>query len=550
MKNLFTRQLFSIAICLIVPIVIDANDGLSMVDSITKDGVTWRFSNPVSCGQFVTGDYYVIGKVTVVSITPAPQNNRNGSVVNPTFKQISGYDDRVDGNRFREELRKYSPIELNPGDMLLSSISVSENEHRKLERWLREGQSDRATSPVYSISILTCLEKPVPADAFRPSYCDSSRKIYYYGDINYELLPKLEKVKNTPDIAIFAEHFRRPWVDICQFLFDAPVAYMPDYGREIARAVGMASLLLILDYPKETKEQLMIGLVQYGIDLWGMVRNGHIGWPAHGGHGSGRKWPIIFSGILLGDKEMAQPTVTFPNVKFGEDMHTAYDSCWTGAKVVYAGHQGIWDGKPVSSKPSWGPYEHLHPTLWESTFESADWYIGESYRRCCTSIAWVSEALAARLMGAKELWNHDAFFDYVDRWMTEDDSEHVKVLDNAGKTANLTFSANFQRQGQSWDPFVNQMWEKYRSYVNDSKIRKHLPKQLIRPAKIKKKALIMIDNKISISDELMKQMQNRTNVMVYSISGKKLGTYSAGTFSRLNNTKGNLVNGVYFCMEK
>ncbi|MCH7986444.1 MAG: hypothetical protein IH847_07660, partial [Acidobacteria bacterium] len=31
--------------------------------SITKDGITWTFSAPVPIGQFVTGDYYVIGPV-------------------------------------------------------------------------------------------------------------------------------------------------------------------------------------------------------------------------------------------------------------------------------------------------------------------------------------------------------------------------------------------------------------------------------------------------------------------------------------------------------
>jgi len=43
------------------------------VASITKDGVTWRFSEPVEAGQFVNGDYYVVGPVTVTAISPEPQ---------------------------------------------------------------------------------------------------------------------------------------------------------------------------------------------------------------------------------------------------------------------------------------------------------------------------------------------------------------------------------------------------------------------------------------------------------------------------------------------
>ena len=107
----------------------------------------------------------------------------------------------------------------------------------------------------------------------------------------------------------------------------------------MAEAPGLASLALMTDLPPEKKERLLIGLVQNGIDLWGIVRAGFHGWQAHGGHGSGRKWPIVFAGMMLGDDEMASPTKTYPNVQFGEDMQTLFKRSWTGAKVVYAGHQ-------------------------------------------------------------------------------------------------------------------------------------------------------------------------------------------------------------------
>jgi len=59
---------------------------------------------------------------------------------------------------------------------------------------------------------------------------------------------------------------------------------------------------------------------------------------------------------------------------------------------------------------------------------------GEDYRRCCTSVAWVGQALAIRLLQAENYWNHDAFFDYVDRWMYEDDSKAVQtILDNGDR---------------------------------------------------------------------------------------------------------------------
>jgi hypothetical protein len=144
-------------------------------------------------------------------------------------------------------------------------------------------------------------------------------------------------------------------------------------------------------------------------------------------------------------------------------MHTAYVSdlappadrpaWWREASVVYTGHQGVRDGVAVSDDPAWGPYEHLAPEMWLDD-------IGESYRRCCTSIAWVGQALAARLAGAEEAWAHDAFFDYADRWMDPaGDAEYTQaIFDRAG----LDFRASWAAQGQAWDPFVEGMWAAYR----------------------------------------------------------------------------------------
>ena len=216
----------------------------------------------------------------------------------------------------------------------------------------------------------------------------------------------------------------------------------------------MSTLLLLLDFPREQKEKLLLGTVQRGIDLWGILQAGYPGWQAHGGHGSGRKWPIIFAGIMLGDEAMQHPNRTFPEAYFGEAMQPIVSEGWTGAAALYGGHVGA-DGEKVEK--GWGAYEHLPPSEWPGL-------LGESYRRCCTSIAWVGQALAARLMHAQGMWDHDAFFDYVDRWMTEDDAEALRAIkENAG----ADFSADWARQGQAWDPFVEEMWARYRPECGD-----------------------------------------------------------------------------------
>ena len=435
---------------------------LPLRDSVSIDGITWTFSQAVPVGRFVNGDYYVVGTVTVVNINPLPtaSNGRHGSVLNMPVNnsQLSPFDSRVAANRYAPQLRIYPPFTMHPGDALISSISV--NQIGDYPPWLREGE-ETPDSPVRTVSVLTCLAAEVSADAFRPSYADRGQMLYYANPMHRNLLPQLPRVAHTPDVAVFASHFRRPWLDICFFGFDAAVEYQATYGREVGRSVGMASLLLTLDFSPAEKEQLLINLVQYGIDLWGIVRAGYFGWPAHGGHGTGRKWPIIFAGLMLGDPDMQAPTGTYPALRFGEDMQTMMDNGWTGADVVYAGHQGVWNNQAVSSTPSWGPYENLPPSLWASTFSGdPNYHIGEDYRRCCTSIAWIGEGLAARIMHTETLWNHDPFFDYVDRWMTENDAAAVATIRAA---TGLDYSAGWERQGQAWDQFVEEMWSAYRN---------------------------------------------------------------------------------------
>ena len=425
---------------------------LQFRDRISQHGITWTFDGKVPVGKFVNGDYYVVGDVTIVSITPKPENGRNGSVLNlPTYPGQSGFDARVKQGRYDPALRASLPIHMKPGDSLISTISVEKM--GELPPPLRP--KDKAVSPVRTAAVLTCLAKPVPPDAFRPSYCDREQKIYLARNLHRELLFNLAPVEGGLEqgpwkitLEDWADRFQRPWLDVCFFGFDAPIDYMPHYGSEIGRSVGVASLVLLLDFPRERKERLLINFVQYGIDLWGIVRAGHRGWPAHGGHGSGRKWPILFAGILLGDEDMQSPKRKYPKVVFGEDMHTIYGKGWTGAKVVYAGHVGK-DGR--LGEIGWGAYEHLHPSEWKNS-------LGENYRRCCTSIAWVGQALAARLMKAEKIWGHDAFFDYVDRWMTEDDTQAIQEIKRA---RGWDYSAKWARQGQAWDPFVNNMWKKY-----------------------------------------------------------------------------------------
>jgi hypothetical protein len=452
-------------------------EDLPLKQSVSQYGITWTFEKPAQIGRFVNGDWYVVGPVTIKAIDPRPlygddipeieldhmdlersvgQRVRNGFMLNPPAAMKVAYDSGV-RNWFDPSLIGKLPVAMKPGDSLVSTISMPKGLvlqaqlRNKIERGVGDG------SPIRTAAVLTCMSEPQPPDAFRPSFCDRRHKIYLARDLRRELLCKAAATKSAPKIELYARFTQRPWVGTCFFGFEEPVENMPQYGLEYGRVVGISALLLCTDIEPEQKEPLLVNYVQVGIDLAGMIRAGHPGWTCWGGHGSGRKLPIVFAGLLMGDEQLANINKSFPKISFGEDEQTTYGDCWTGAKVVFSGHSGIdaATGAARQRNNGWGPYEHMQPSTWGSGQKTS-----ESYRRCCTSVGWVAQALALRLMKAEKTWGHDAFFDYVDRWMNENDAEFVQTIK---KATGQDHSADWARQGQAWDAFVNEMWAAHRT---------------------------------------------------------------------------------------
>jgi hypothetical protein len=468
-------------------------EDLPLRQKVSQYGITWTFERPARVGQFVNGDWYVVGPVTIGAIDPRPlygaeipeieldhmdleraanERVRNGFMVNPPPAMEVAYDSGV-RNWFDPSLIQKLPVAMKPGDSLVATISMPKGLVLKaqLRNEIERGVED--SSPIRTAAVLTCLREPQPPDAFRPAFCDRDHsaapsaaglgapgrdsRIYLARDLKRELLPTASGTKSAPDVALYARFTQRPWMGTGFFGFEEPVENMPQYGLEFGRVSGISALLLCTDLKPEQKETLLVNFVQVGIDLGGMVRAGHPGWTGFGGHGSGRKLPIVFAGLLLGDEQLANVNTSFRDVSFGEDEQTAYGDCWTGAKVVFAGHSGVdvTTGEGRSRGNGWGPYEHMPPTQWKNGQLTS-----ESYRRCCTSIGWVAQALALHLMKAERAWNHGAFFDYVDRWMYEDDAQFVKTIKEA---TGQDFSPDWARQGQAWDDFVNEMWAAHRA---------------------------------------------------------------------------------------
>jgi hypothetical protein len=213
-----------------------------------------------------------------------------------------------------------------------------------------------------------------------------------------------------------------------------PIWNMPAYGRDMSVEVSHVANMALLGIPQA--DEMAIRLTQVGIDFYAisLQNNPYV---HGGGFGHGRKWPILFAGIMLDNQDMQNPPLYFSGsttvFKFNTDRYTSY-------------------GAPTDQYPNGKP-------IWGTDCENGD--VGEcrtydpptdassDYHQCCSVLTWVGQALAARIMNAIEIWNHDAFFDYVDRWVSEPESWYYGG----------THRADVYCYGGA---FIEDMWNAYR----------------------------------------------------------------------------------------
>lgn len=416
----------------------------SMVTSIAQFGITYTFAQPVRAGQFANGDWFVIGPATITDMQP-PCTTVNGRVVNGAMRNPSpltgdhGYDSLLYGTggaalyhpsmNVALGLSPASPLVLQPNDSLIKVIS---NADPAMIVQLR------------TCSVLTCLPEVPPTDSFRPPYAGNDHQVVYDTSmLDWSALRALQPASGQPHIPTEAAKFERPWLDHCPgwgSRYMHPTENMANYGRDFTADYGQAALLCNLNLPQADRRTLLIRLVQIGIDNWGNVRNGCV-WDGTGGHGSGRKFPILFAGALLRDAEMlavGQNYRSYRNLNgtsvahFGEDCQTFY----------------VEQTSPTEINWGQGGYSTTHLGMPEYGFSHVNWphqdhepWLQDSYRRCCTANAWIGNVLCARAMGLRTAWNHPPLFDYMDRYTQ---------IEPQGWT-------------RQWLPWTGRMWDLYRA---------------------------------------------------------------------------------------
>ncbi|MEX2593867.1 MAG: hypothetical protein WD426_13920 [Anditalea sp.] len=254
---------------------------------VSQYGITWTFDKPARTGQFITGDWWVQGPVTIARVTPAPGSVskekldlkvnrwndtslkedttlRNGSMIVHKVGNKQSYDSRAAG--FSETDIIEFPLELDPDLSLISSISNTSLPVDNFAKNIMWGNEITSETVMKAAAVLTCVKDIPPKDAFRPPYVGTSKQFFQAKNIKWDLLPKLAPAGEVPSWEEFERYFQRPWIDHLMSWSQqqlVPNENGPNYGREHARIISIASLMVSLDVPKEKKEKLTIGLIQH-----------------------------------------------------------------------------------------------------------------------------------------------------------------------------------------------------------------------------------------------------------------------------------------------
>ncbi|MCB1130123.1 MAG: hypothetical protein KDN05_03275 [Verrucomicrobiae bacterium] len=386
--------------------------------------MTWTFDRDCTTGQYVTGDPWVVGPVTIVSITPKPVDGRNGTMINPSTGTTQGFD--------KDFIKGYNDYvsALNVGQSLPLTVPVNSSVVSSIT-------ADAYTqfNTIEMFSVLTVVASQPDAGSFRPPVVGSGSKasLWKESQLDYSKLNSLPKssIASLPAIGNYETWFSYPWVELNPTWTGRYVhtSYMAPsgYGKDIAHRTGDAALLLNLDFTNTQKRKLLIGLVQAGIDNYGFILGGGT-WFNDGGHNVGRLSPVIVAAGVLNDSRL-KAVIKGGGLKFQEFQSTFFvsqnDVNFTG-RVGTNGQQSYPYTASDIGMPEWG-IRHTGAPQYDNNFWSALY-------RDINGSCHTAPTMTARVMGMRTTIGWEPLFQYAERHLTYEQSASYKGEFNSNPT--------------------------------------------------------------------------------------------------------------------
>ncbi len=378
--------------------------------STASNAIEFVFEQDYICGQFANGDWWVTDPagqaVRIREIYPKAKSGRNGFEINPMHNDKQGFDHRI--AHYDPALVPTLPMSL-PARAVTSVVKTASVKNRSCKVC------------VQFAAVLTIVPEELPDSwaLLRPGYFSENKDFYDSRTLDVSVLGKLEHrfalERGKVSFAWIAQRYRHVQLDHLMGWYGRamhPIDNMPDYGADIARDNALVVLRFLLDdfdAHQPVARRALINYLQMSIDLKSMLAGG-VQWRADGGHGNGRKLPLLFAGKLFHDPvffELVNKT------DFSEDLQVylspVNNLALFGRKCS---DEAYWSNMRFNrgAKDCRDPY---------GLIDGGGKHIGEAYQFCCTAKPWKYTALAASLLDIAQLWNNPAFFTYVRRWVAK-----------------------------------------------------------------------------------------------------------------------------------
>ncbi len=393
--------------------------------SIEQWGITWTFDKPYECGNFANGDWWVVnmagGDVTITRITPDYRVESgvhiNGYEVNPNNMLKQGFDSRL--VNFDSSLIKSLPYAAKPNESIVKAVSI----------WVGAGPLRGQGGSIMTLTdaaVLTVLGT-VPqnhSELLRPPYYGLEKPLYNISNLRTQaesLLPSLSSPAGTPSMSAFEQSIKFRGVQLDHYNsyeadYMCPSNNMPNDGGLIANRNNQIAIRLMLNDTFEEKKKLLTDYLQYGVDLYYMGINGR-NWIGGGQVGPGRKMPITFAAVMLGNENMKNFVKNADPYRFLENADFWYREksnmvLWAQSRpIMYGGRDRYWlDLTRVSTSSKTEP-DRLG-------YIDGSNVPGTTYLLSSEAQNAKGVSLALHLMPSlQEVWNDNEIMDFADRWV-------------------------------------------------------------------------------------------------------------------------------------
>jgi|GEM_PF-1763766 len=388
--------------------------------------VVFQFDKPYLCGQYANGDWWVAvdaPKQTVVvkDITPGYTSGRNGWCANPVEQNKQPFDDRS-RLKFDAGLIPSLPYSAGPGTSLVKAVSSPSQVRHSFVQTARV-LTVVAEAPAYSTRL------------FRPPYMGSHKKEFRTDALRMDFLPRLARTARAPSKETAEQGLDIPRLDYISNWSSSdirPVEATFSWGAEMAVKDCETLLWLCSDVPDGDKKKAVIGLVQYGIDLYGAREELGAKWVhGGGGNGHGRLLPFVFAATMLDSDAMKKALARTAagadkdhRDVFWEDV-MFYRSSRNNGMVLWGMDAANIVGPQKVEEIYWKSIS-VNPELYKAAKDPYEWIDGAAIPggqyQGCVSLPVKYTALVLHLIPElRKAWPEEKIkiMEYADRWTTE-----------------------------------------------------------------------------------------------------------------------------------